>query len=47
MVVTDLLQTIVMFVGLILILIFGSQSVGGFEKVWRLAGEGMRLNVWE
>ncbi len=44
---TDLIQTIVMFVGLILLLVFGSQKVGGIEHVWEIASQGQRLNVLE
>lgn len=47
MVWTDLLQTIVIFVGLILLMVFGCQQAGGITRVWNLAYESSRLNFFE
>ncbi|VDN98622.1 unnamed protein product [Rodentolepis nana] len=44
---TDLLQTIVMFIGLVLIMTFGCYEVGGIERVWDLASKGQRLNTFD
>lgn len=44
---TDLLQTIVMFIGLVLLMVFGCQEVGGIKRVWNLARDGQRLNLFE
>nr|CDS30856.1 sodium coupled monocarboxylate transporter 1 [Hymenolepis microstoma] len=44
---TDLLQTIVMIIGLVLIMVFGCQDVGGIERIWDLARKGQRLNTFD
>ncbi|VDM31532.1 unnamed protein product [Hydatigera taeniaeformis] len=44
---TDVLQSVVMFVGLILLMVFGCQQVGGIDKVWRIAKKGERLNIFD
>uniref|UniRef100_A0A5K3FSX5 Sodium-coupled monocarboxylate transporter 2 n=3 Tax=Mesocestoides corti TaxID=53468 RepID=A0A5K3FSX5_MESCO len=42
---TDLIQTIVMLGGFVLILVFGCQQVGGIERIWEIASRDQRLNV--
>ncbi|VUZ44058.1 unnamed protein product [Hymenolepis diminuta] len=44
---TDLLQTIVMFIGLVLLMVFGCQEVDGIKRVWDLARDGQRLNLFD
>ncbi|VDD77113.1 unnamed protein product [Mesocestoides corti] len=44
---TDLIQTIVMLGGFVLILVFGCQQVGGIERIWEIASRDQRLNVLE
>jgi len=44
---TDLLQIIIMFAGIIAVVIKGSMDVGGFSEVWRIAGEGDRLELFK
>ncbi|KAM7539460.1 hypothetical protein Aperf_G00000047305 [Anoplocephala perfoliata] len=44
---TDLLQTIAIFTGLILLMIFGCQEVGGIERVWNLARVDRRLKLFD
>ncbi|KAL5106178.1 Sodium-dependent multivitamin transporter [Taenia crassiceps] len=44
---TDALQSIVMFAGLILLMVFGCQQVGGIDRVWSIAKEGHRLDVFD
>ncbi|CAF3645713.1 unnamed protein product [Rotaria socialis] len=41
---TDVVQTCVMFIGIILSIIFGFIDVGGISKVFRIANEGHRIN---
>lgn len=43
---TDLVQVIVMIVGFILLVAFGAAAVGGPTEAWRIAGEGMRLDLF-
>ncbi|XP_078385205.1 sodium-coupled monocarboxylate transporter 1-like [Cetorhinus maximus] len=44
---TDVLQICVMLAGLLALLIQGLIQVGGFEKVWRIAKHGGRLNFFD
>ncbi|KAL5968537.1 Sodium-dependent multivitamin transporter [Taenia solium] len=44
---TDVLQTVVMFVGLILLMVFGCQQVGGIDRVWSIAKKGQRLDIFD
>ncbi|CUT99293.1 sodium coupled monocarboxylate transporter 1 [Echinococcus multilocularis] len=44
---TDVLQSVVMFGGLILLMVFGCQQVGGISRVWSIAKEGQRLDVFD
>ncbi|XP_067935270.1 sodium-coupled monocarboxylate transporter 2-like [Watersipora subatra] len=43
---TDLIQIVIMFSGMTAILIKGSLDVGGFQEVWKRAGEGDRLELF-
>ncbi|BHF76007.1 hypothetical protein SprV_0501910500 [Sparganum proliferum] len=42
---TDLIQVTVMLAGLVCVLAFGADQSGGMAEVWRIAGEGGRLNI--
>uniref|UniRef100_A0A0X3PGT5 Sodium-coupled monocarboxylate transporter 1 n=1 Tax=Schistocephalus solidus TaxID=70667 RepID=A0A0X3PGT5_SCHSO len=42
---TDLIQVTVMLGGLLCVLAFGTNQSGGIAEVWRIAGEGGRLNI--
>ncbi|VDL95750.1 unnamed protein product [Schistocephalus solidus] len=42
---TDLIQVTIMLGGLICILAFGANQSGGITEIWRIAGEGGRLNI--
>lgn len=44
---TDSLQVIFMFAGMIALLIVGSNKVGGFGEVWRIANENGRIRFFE
>lgn len=47
MVWTDVFQAAVMIAGLVTVFIVGVLDVGGLSEVWRIAGEGKRLNFFE
>ena len=44
---TDLIQIVIMFAGMTSILIKGALDVGGFDEVWKRAGEGDRLELFK
>lgn len=44
---TDVLQCILMFVGVIMVIITGLIEVGGFGEVFRRANEGQRLKFFK
>lgn len=44
---TDLLQMVIMICGMLAILIKGSIDVGGVSEVFRIAGEGERLELFK
>ncbi|XP_041472819.1 sodium/iodide cotransporter-like [Lytechinus variegatus] len=44
---TDTLQAIIIFVGVIAFVIKGCIDVGGLGEVWRIAGEGNRLRLFD
>lgn len=44
---TDVFQVAVMFAGFFAVIIKGSMETGGIRNVWRIAGEGGRLEFWE
>ena len=44
---TDLIQIIIMFAGMTAIAIKGSLDVGGFDEVWKRAGDGERLELFK
>ncbi|KAK3885279.1 hypothetical protein Pcinc_010490, partial [Petrolisthes cinctipes] len=44
---TDVLQTITMYVGVLVVLIYGCLDVGGISNVWELASNGSRIQFFE
>ena len=44
---TDVFQTIVMISGFLAVIIEGCRRLGGMDEMWRIAGEGGRLEFWE
>lgn len=47
MVYTDVLQTIVMFGGVLLVVILSCRDVGGLANVMEIARQGQRLQFFE
>ncbi|XP_033645280.1 sodium-coupled monocarboxylate transporter 1-like [Asterias rubens] len=43
---TDVFQTCVMMAGFLAIIIEGSSRLGGFGRVWTIAEEGGRIDIW-
>ncbi|ELT89215.1 hypothetical protein CAPTEDRAFT_91387 [Capitella teleta] len=43
---TDVFQTVIMLSGMLAIIIQGCIEVGGFEKVWKIASDGGRINFF-
>ncbi|XP_065172488.1 sodium-coupled monocarboxylate transporter 1-like [Atheta coriaria] len=43
---TDTIQTVVMFGALIVVVVMGTISIGGFAEVWRINDEGERLEFF-
>lgn len=44
---TDVFQTIVMISGFLAVIIEGCRRLGGMDEMWRIAGEGGRLEFWD
>lgn len=44
---TDTIQTVVMFGALIVVVVMGTISIGGFAEVWRINDEGERLEFFK
>ena len=44
---SDVFQTFVIVVGLIVVVIIGSNEVGGIKKVFEIANEGGRMDFFE
>ena len=44
---TDVFQTCVMMAGFLAIIIEGSSRLGGFGRVWTIAEEGGRIDIWK
>ena len=44
---TDVLQTLLMFGGVLAVVVVGCMEVGGVEEVWATAGQGGRLEFFK
>jgi Na+/proline symporter len=44
---TDVFQSVVMVAGLIVVLVVGSNEVGGLSKVWQINKDFGRMNFFE
>lgn len=44
---TDTIQFIFTVGGVFTVMILGINAVGGFSEIWRIAGEGNRLEIFE
>ncbi|GCB78143.1 hypothetical protein scyTo_0016789 [Scyliorhinus torazame] len=44
---TDVFQLCIMVIGLVAVLIQGSIHVGGFGKIWNIARNGSRTDIFE
>ena len=47
MVYTDVMQTLLMFIGLIVVIVVCCLDLGGFSNVWAAADEGGRLELFK
>lgn len=47
MVYTDVIQTMLMFFGVLAVVILCWTDVGGFDQVWDIAAQGQRLEFFK